>query len=117
MPQAIAPADSIKVSIPNLKEYVYSFRIVAHDNSGGTSVGQDLNNVRVYGPVYQSTLLEPCLRYRHPYTLKPDGSVDLNFLKADTGNVSTIVEYSTNSKRRQNGYAGGKKQRGQPTRF
>ena len=92
-----SPGDSIKVSIPNLKEYVYSFRIIARDNSGNASVGQDLNNVRVYGPIYQSTLLNRAYDPAHPYTLKPDGSVDLNFLKADTGNVATIIEYSTNA--------------------
>jgi hypothetical protein len=92
-----SPADSIKISIPNLKEYVYSFRIVAHDNSGGTSVGQDLNNVRVYGPVYQSTLLNRGYDIGHPYTLNPDGSVDLNFVRPDSGNVSTTVVYTTNS--------------------
>jgi hypothetical protein len=92
-----SPADSIKVSIPGLKEYVYSFRIVAHDNSGGTSVGQDLNNVRVYGPVYQSTLLNRAYDISNPYMVRTDGSVDLNFLKADAGNVSTAVEYTTNS--------------------
>src|SRR4051812_37423886 len=36
------PGDSIKVIIPNLNEYVYSFRIVARDNDGNVSVGQDL---------------------------------------------------------------------------
>jgi hypothetical protein len=92
-----SPADSIKVSIPGLKEYVYSFRIVAHDNSGGTSVGQDLNNVRVYGPVYQSTLLNRGYDIANPYMVRSDGSVDLNFVKADAGNVSTAVEYTTNS--------------------
>jgi hypothetical protein len=92
-----SPADSVKVSIPGLKEYVYSFRIVAHDNSGGTSVGQDLNNVRGYGPVYQSTLLNRAFDIANPYMVRADGSVDLNFLKADTGNVSTAVEYITNS--------------------
>ncbi|SEM30521.1 protein of unknown function [bacterium A37T11] len=51
------PADSIVVSIPNLSEYVYTFTIVAFDNDGNVSVGQELNNVRIYGPLYQSTLL------------------------------------------------------------
>ncbi|OOQ58754.1 DUF4998 domain-containing protein [Mucilaginibacter pedocola] len=92
-----SPADSMVVSIPNLKEYVYGFRMVAHDNSGGTSVGQELNNVRVYGPVYQSTLLNRGYDLAHPYTLKADGSVDLNFVKPDSGNVSTTIEYTTNA--------------------
>jgi hypothetical protein len=92
-----SPADSITVSIPNLKEYVYSFTIVAHDNDGNKSVGQDLNNVRVYGPVYQSTLLNRGYDIAHPFTLNPDGSVDLNFVHPDSGNVSTAVQYTTNA--------------------
>jgi hypothetical protein len=88
------PADSITVSIPNLKEYVYSFKITAHDNAGNTSVGQDLNNVKIYGPVYQSTLLNRAYNTANPYQLNDDGSVVLNFNKADTGNVSTTIKYT-----------------------
>lgn len=56
------PVDSISVSIPNLEEYVYSFKIIAYDNEGHISVGQEINNVRVYGPVYQSTLSNRLLK-------------------------------------------------------
>lgn len=88
------PADSITVSVPNLKEYVYSFKIIAHDSEGNSSVGQELNNVRVYGPVYQSTLLNRAFNTANPYQLNNDGSITLNFNKADTGNVATTIKYT-----------------------
>jgi hypothetical protein len=89
-----SPADSITVSIPGLKEYVYSFRIIAHDNDGNTSVGQDINNVRVYGAVYVSALFNRGYNTANPYQLNDDGSVTLYFNKADTGNVSTTIKYT-----------------------
>jgi hypothetical protein len=91
------PADSVVVSIPNLQEYVYSFHILTYDKDNNASVGQDINNVRVYGPAYQSTLLNRGYDNSKPYTLNADGSVDLNFLKADTGNVGTTINYTTNA--------------------
>lgn len=89
-----SPADSITISIPNLKEYVYTFTIVAHDNDGNKSVGQDLNNVRVYGPSYISALFNRGYNTSNPYSLNDDGTVTLNFNKADTGNVSTTIMYT-----------------------
>lgn len=90
------PKETLSVSIPNLNEYVYSFKIVAFDSEGRASIGQELNNVRVYGSVYRSTLLNRGYNASNPYTLKLDGSVDLNFIKADTGNVSTKLKYINN---------------------
>jgi hypothetical protein len=89
-----SPADSIKVTIPNLKEYVYTFTIVARDDAGNKSVGQDLNNVRVYGPVYQASLQNRAVNATRPYSYNNDGTVGLNFNKADTGNVTTTVTYT-----------------------
>jgi len=87
------PADSIQLSIPNLQEYVYSFHLLTYDDKGNPSIGQDLNNVRVYGPAYQSTLLNRAYNTTNPYVIHNDGSVTLNFNKADTGNVATTVKY------------------------
>lgn len=91
------PGDSITVNIPNLKEYVYSFKIIAHDNDGHVSIGQDLNNVRVYGPTYQASLLNRSYNAAKPFVLYPDGSVDLNFNKADSGNVATAIKFTNNN--------------------
>lgn len=91
------PADSIVVSIPNLQEYVYSFRIIAYDDEGHASVGQELNNVRVYGPAFQSTLLNRPYNPANPYQFNPDGKLQLNFNKADTNNVHTTIRYTNTS--------------------
>jgi len=88
------PGDSVVVSIPNLQEYVYSFHIIAYDKDNHPSIGQDINNVRVYGPAYQSTLLNRAYNTANPYVTHNDGSVTLNFNKADTGNVATTIRYT-----------------------
>lgn len=91
------PSEKISVSIPNLKEYVYSFKIFAHDADGNVSVGQELNNVRVYGPAYRSTLLNRVHSTITPYVINEDGSIKINFNKADTTNFSTTVRYTNTS--------------------
>ncbi len=89
-----SPGDSIKVSIPNLKEYVYSFKIVAYDNDGNKSVGQELNNVRVYGSGYESSLVNRVYTATTPYEFTSDDLLKLNFGISDTGNVYTTIKYT-----------------------
>jgi hypothetical protein len=91
------PGDSIKAEVKNLKEYVYSFRIVAKDDAGNASIGQSLDNVRVYGAAYQAALTNRPYNSLSPYWYNNDGSVTLNFTKADTNNVATTVEYTNNA--------------------
>jgi hypothetical protein len=91
------PKDTIKVIIPGLREYVYSFKVVAFDASGNRSVGQEINNVRVYGPVYKADLLNRSYNLVNPYELNPDGSVKVNFLKGDSTNLSTTIKYTDNA--------------------
>ncbi|AYL93906.1 DUF5000 domain-containing lipoprotein [Mucilaginibacter celer] len=89
-----SPADSITAIIPNLKEYVYSFRLIARDNAGNSSVGQDINNVRVYGAAYQAALLNRPFNAAAPYQVNDDNSVRLFFNRADSLNVSTTIKYT-----------------------
>ncbi|WP_256013681.1 DUF4998 domain-containing protein [Desertivirga xinjiangensis] len=88
------PEEDLSVSIPNLNEYAYSFQIVAVDREGRKSIGQEINNVRVYGPVYQSTLTNRPYKTANPFVRKNDGSVELNFGKADSLNFSTTIRYT-----------------------
>ena len=88
------PLDTIKVTIPNLKEYTYSFSIYAYDDQGNRSIPIDVNNVRVFGPTYQATLLNRPYNGITPSTLNEDGSITLNFNTPDTINVSTLVRYT-----------------------
>jgi hypothetical protein len=89
-----SPGDSIVVSVPGLKEYVYSFKIVAYDTDGNKSIGQDLNNVRVYGAVYASGLSNRAYNTASPYEFVSGGGLKLNFNSSDTGNVYTTIKYT-----------------------
>jgi len=89
-----SPADSIVVSIPDLEEYVYSFTIIAYDNEGNASVGQELNNVRVYGPTYQAVLQNRAFNASQPYEIDGDGAVKLRFNAPDTLNTGTEIKYT-----------------------
>ncbi len=91
------PGQSMQVIIPNLQEYVYAFSLIAYDNEGHVSVGQVLNNVRVYGPAYRSTLLNRQYDQQNPYQFTSDGKLQLNFNKADTSNISTAIKYTNTS--------------------
>lgn len=90
------PADSLSVIIPNLNEYIYSFTIFSFDAKGNRSIPLDINNVKVYGPIYQSGLANRGYSATNPYTLTADGKLRLNFLKVDTSthNVFTDIKYT-----------------------
>lgn len=87
------PIDSIQVIIPDLTEYVYSFSIRAYDHEGNASIGQQVQNVRVYGLNYQSLLLNRSPNILNPYTIE-DNKVTLHFNAPDTLNVVTEISYT-----------------------
>jgi hypothetical protein len=87
-------SDIIKVVIPNLKEYTYTFTIYSYDAQGHKSIPIAANNVRVFGPLYQSGLLNRPYTATNPYVVNPNGSVQLNFDKPDTINVNTLIRYT-----------------------
>lgn len=96
------PEDSITVSIPNLNEYVYSFSIKAYDSDGNASIGQEINNVRVYGATFQSVLLNRSYNLDNPYEVLNDGSVTLHFHAPDTMNTGTKISYISTSGEEKN---------------
>jgi hypothetical protein len=49
-------ADTVKVLIPNLNEGTYSFNVYSIDDAGHVSIPLNINNVRVFGAVYESAL-------------------------------------------------------------
>ncbi|RQP07512.1 DUF4998 domain-containing protein [Parapedobacter defluvii] len=91
------PGDSISVVIPDLNEYVYSFTITAYDTEGNTSVGQELNNVRVYGSTYRSLLLNRGYNVSHLYDELENGDIILHFNRRDTLSAGTEIVYTDNS--------------------
>lgn len=89
------PADSVRALVTGLSEYTYSFTIVALDAAGNRSVPVDINNVQVFGSQYIASLLNRPFDKVNPYEVKPDGSVVLYFLMADSLNTGTRIEYTT----------------------
>ncbi len=96
------PADTIKVIIPGLNEYSYSFIVYSYDAKGNKSIPLDINNVKVYGPNYQSGLVNRAYKVANPYTISPNGNLTLNFYPIDTAgetfsfahNTSTTIRYT-----------------------
>ncbi|HTJ48629.1 MAG TPA: DUF4998 domain-containing protein [Cyclobacteriaceae bacterium] len=91
------PSDTVETIIPNLKEYVYSFTIFSYDQKGNRSIPHDINNVKVYGELYESNLLNRPYDPTNPYVVNTDGSVTLNFATPDTINIDTQVKYTNTS--------------------
>jgi len=89
-----SPSDLVKVIIPNLDEYVYTFSVVSYDSEGNKSIATEINNVRVYGATYISTLLNRGVNTADPYVFQADGTLKLNFNKRDTMNVATTIRYT-----------------------
>ena len=89
------PSDLIRVVVPNLKEYVYAFRISSLDANGNKSVPLEINNVRVYGDVYRATLLNRALNPENPNEFDINGTLRLNFNKADSTNTTTVIRYTS----------------------
>lgn len=88
------PEDTVKVTVPNLSEYVYTFTVRSYDDKGNKSVSSEINNVRVYGNVYASTLLNRNINTANPYIYGDDGTLTLYFAKADSSNVATVISYT-----------------------
>jgi hypothetical protein len=91
------PADTMRVMINNLKEYSYAFTIYSVDGQGNRSVPLEISNVRVYGPLYKAALLNRPYNADNPAIVNIDGSVTLNFNKADTININTVIQYVNTS--------------------
>ncbi|MNX45238.1 hypothetical protein D3C86_757460 [compost metagenome] len=89
--------DTIKVTIPNLSEYTYTFTVYSYDAQGRKSIPIEAPNVRVYGPLYRGGLLNRPFNATSPYVLNPNGSLQLNFNTPDTINVNTIIKYTNAS--------------------
>lgn len=87
-------SDTVKVVIPNLNEYTYSFTVYSYDDKGNKSIPLEVNNVKVYGSTYQSVLINRFYNPQTPYVVNEVGSVTLNFNATDTTNVGTTIKYT-----------------------
>jgi hypothetical protein len=89
--------DTVRTVIKNLQEYTYSFTIYSYDAKGNKSIPYEVNNAKVYGPLYGATLLNRAYDATNPYTVSTDGKVTLNFLTPDTINIGTTITYTSQS--------------------
>lgn len=87
--------DTIRAVIKNLAEYTYSFTIYSYDKAGNKSVPTEINNAKVYGPLYIGTLQNRSYNATTPYSVSRDGFVTLNFITPDTINVGTAINYTS----------------------
>lgn len=85
--------DTVKVILSNLGEYIQDFTLYTMDGAGNKSVGQTLTAVKVYGPLYVSSL-----RKRRFTTSSLNlTNLTLSFAaNTDTINVDTKLSYTNN---------------------
>lgn len=83
--------DTVRCLITNLGEYNYTFNIYSYDSAGNRSIGTTLNNIKVYGDIYKSSLHNrPVL---DPGTYTAPTTVTLKFSTPDTININTEIRY------------------------
>jgi hypothetical protein len=91
----IAKTDTIRTVIKGLAEYNYSFTIYSYDASGNKSIPFEVDNAKVYGPIYISGLTNRGYDGTNPYVYNPDGTVQLNFLAANTSSTNNTINTKT----------------------
>jgi len=89
------PGDTVQVLISGLNEYVYNFTVHSLDEKGNVSIPLLVNNVKVYGPVYQGGLLNRPYNVANPYIVNANGSIQLIFNTPDTINIATQIRYTS----------------------
>jgi len=85
--------EPVSVIINKLVEYNYSFTIYSFDEKGNRSIPVQVNNIKIYGDSYKSSLTNRFLNTANPYELNAN-SITLNFLTPDTINTGTVVKYT-----------------------
>jgi hypothetical protein len=85
--------DTIRCLIGHLPEYAYSFFIYSYDTAGNRSVLTEVDNARVYGPVYRNGLHNRLPDDANPAILNSDGTVTVAFVAPDSINITTILKY------------------------
>jgi len=92
-PAAGGTSARVSVVIEDLVEYNYSFTVYAYDQKGNKSVPVQVNNVKVYGDSYQSSLSNRFLSTASPYVVEGN-NITLNFETPDTINTGTTIKYT-----------------------
>jgi hypothetical protein len=92
------PADTVGCLIGNLQEYNYTFFINSYDNAGNKSITTELDNVRIYGSIYQNYLHNRPANQDTPFVISSNNSdVTINFRRPDSVNITTVIKYTDNT--------------------
>ncbi|QJB31119.1 hypothetical protein HF324_06965 [Chitinophaga oryzae] len=91
--------DTIRTLITGMDEYVQNFVLYTTDGKGNKSVGQSLSGVRIYGPLYISSLVNRQLNSSKPPEALPGNAYKLFFSATDTAlNTNTrLTFYNANN--------------------
>jgi len=82
--------DTIRVTIPNLEETTYAFKIVSYDDFGHVSIPVETEE-SAYGEVYERTLFNRVLR---SVDYDEDEGLHLEWYEADDSEIGIILEYT-----------------------
>lgn len=86
--------DTLKTLITGMGEYVQNFVLYTTDSKGNKSVGQSLSGVRIYGPLYISSLVNRQLNSSKPPVALPGNTYTLFFSATDTAlNINTRLSF------------------------
>lgn len=90
------PSDTVKCYINDLSEYNYTFFIYAYDAKGNKSIPTEIDNVKVYGPIYAAGLFSRSYAEDlGTYNNSSFTAVTLHFTPPpDTVNVTTEIDYT-----------------------
>ena len=87
--------DTVSALVSGMKEYVQNFVLYTTDDKGNKSVGRSLSGVRVYGPLYVSSLVNRQLNAAKPPVAVSANTYVLYFSPADTSlNVNTRLTFN-----------------------
>ncbi len=94
IPASATQADGVyRYLISGLPEYTQAFKIIAVNDRGYRSIGQDLNGVKIFGPFYNSSLINQKLNSRRYFGTD---SVRLYFGKLDSTRIFSKLQYYKN---------------------
>lgn len=91
------PQDTQRVMISGLNEYVQNFVLYTLDAQGNRSIGQSLSGVRIYGPLYVSSLVNRQVDAGKPPVVMNPNTYKVFFSRADTIlNTGSAISYVDN---------------------
>lgn len=85
--------DTVSTIISGVSEYVQNFVLYTFDKQGNRSIGQSLSGVRMYGPLYNSSLINRPVDASRPPVAMNAYTYKIYFSAIDTLNIKTNISY------------------------